>query len=89
LLIVAAVAVLVLGCLLAAVIHKTHGLRWRELVRDQAEDDGLRIAREELLTDEADAKAHAARIGIDIVTRRARKPGNGTAAREARPRGRA
>jgi hypothetical protein len=40
-------------------------------VRDQAEEDALRLRRQEVLADEFDARAHAAQVELDIKTVRA------------------
>ncbi|MGZ8714293.1 MAG: hypothetical protein ACXWZX_14095, partial [Mycobacterium sp.] len=39
-----------------------------ETIRDQAEEDALRLQRQEALADEFDARAHAAQVEIDIKT---------------------
>ena len=71
LMIVAAMAALVLASVLAGVVYQTRGPKWDELVRDQAEEDALRLSRQELLANESEAKAHAAQVEIDIKTVRA------------------
>jgi hypothetical protein len=73
LLIVAAMAALVLACVLAGVVYQTRSPKWGELVRDQAEADALRLSRQQLLADEFDARAHAGQVDIDIETVRASK----------------
>jgi hypothetical protein len=72
LLIVTATAALVLALVLAGVVYKTRAPKWRELARDQVEEDALQHSRQELLGDESDAKAHAAQVDIEITTVRAR-----------------
>lgn len=71
LLIVVALAALVLTGVLAGVVYKTRAPKWGEMVRDQAEEDALRLRRQEVLADEFDARAHAAQVEIDIKTVRA------------------
>jgi hypothetical protein len=71
LLVVTAMAALVLAGVLAGVVYKTRAPKWGEIVRDQAEEDALRLSRQELLADEFDARAHAAQVEIDIKTVRA------------------
>ena len=74
LIVVAALAVLVLAGVLALVVYKTrtqgrHGKG--ETIRDQADEDVLRLRRQEALADESAARAHAAQVEIDIKTARA------------------
>ena len=74
LIIVAALAALVLAGLLAVVVCKTrtqqrHGRG--ATIRDQAEEDALRLRRREALADESAARAHAAQVEVDIKTVRA------------------
>ena len=71
LMIVVAMATLVLAGVLAGVVYKTRAPKWGEIVRDQAEEDALRLRRQELLADEFDARVHAAQVEIDIKTVRA------------------
>jgi hypothetical protein len=71
LMIVVAMAALVLGCVLAGVVYQTRAPKWGEKVRDQPEEDALRLRRHEMLADEFDARAHAAQVEIDIKTVRA------------------
>jgi hypothetical protein len=42
-----------------------------QTIRDQVEEDALRLRREEVLADEFDARAHAAQVEVDIKTVRA------------------
>jgi hypothetical protein len=71
LMIVAAMAALVLASVLAGVVYQTRAPKRGEKVRDQAEEDALRLRRHEALADEFDARAHAAQVEIDIKTVRA------------------
>jgi hypothetical protein len=71
LMIVAAMAALVLVSVLAGVVYQTRAPKRGEKVRDQAEEDALRLRRHEALADEFDARAHAAQVEIDIKTVRA------------------
>jgi len=71
LMIVVAMAALVLAGVLAGVVYKTRAPKWGETARDQAEEDALRLRRQEVLADEFDARAHAAQVEIDIKTVRA------------------
>jgi len=71
LIIVTTLAVLVLAGVLAGVVYKTRTPRWGEMVRDQVEEDALRLRRQQTLADEFDARAHAAQVEIDIKTVRA------------------
>ena len=71
LIIVAALAALVLAGVLAGVVYKTRGPKWGDIVRDPAEEDALRLRRQEVLADEYAARAHAAQVEIDIKTVRA------------------
>jgi hypothetical protein len=73
LIVVTALAVLVLAGALAGVVYKTRTQKWGEMVRDQAEEDALRLRRHEALADEYTARAHAAQVEIDIKTIRARR----------------
>ena len=71
LMIVVAMAALVLAGVLAGVVYKTRAPKWGETARDQAEEDALRLRRQEVLADEYDARVHAAQVEIDIKTVRA------------------
>ncbi|MCW2624127.1 hypothetical protein [Mycobacterium sp.] len=74
LVIVTAMAALVLAGALALVVSKTRTSRRNvngTTIRDQAEEDALRLRRQEALADEFDARAHAAQVEIDIKTVRA------------------
>jgi hypothetical protein len=74
LIIVAAIAALVLAGMIALVMSKTRTLRRNingTTIRDQAEEDALRLRRQEMLADEYAARAHAAQVEIDIKTVRA------------------
>jgi hypothetical protein len=71
LMIVAAMAALVLASVRAGVVYQTRAPKLGEKVRDQAEEDALRLRRQEFLADEFDARAHAAQVEIDIKTVRA------------------
>jgi hypothetical protein len=74
LIIVTAMAALVLAGTLALVVSKTRPSRRSvngTTIRDQAEEDALRLRRQETLADEFDARAHAAQVEIDIKTVRA------------------
>jgi hypothetical protein len=71
LMIVVAMAALVLASVLAGVLYQTRAPKWGEKGRDQAEEDALRLRRQEVLADEFDARAHAAQVELDIKTVRA------------------
>ncbi len=74
LIVVAALAVLVLAGVLALVVYKTRSQQRHgkgETIRDQADEDVLRLRRQEALADESAARAHAAQVEIDIKTARA------------------
>ena len=73
LIVVTALAVLVLAGVLVGVAYKTRTAAPRQgtTIRDQAEEDALRLRRQEALADEFDARAHAAQVEIDIKTVRA------------------
>ena len=74
LIVVAALAVLVLAGVLALVVYKTRSQQRHgkgETLRDQADEDVLRLRRQEAFADECDARAHAAQVEIDIKTARA------------------
>jgi hypothetical protein len=74
LIIVAAIAALVLAGMIALVMSKTRASRRNingTTIRDQAEEDALRLRRQEMLADEFHARAHAALVEIDIKTVRA------------------
>ena len=69
---VAALAVLVLASVLAGVTYKTRTPKRGETIRDQVEEDALRLRRREALADEFAATVHAAQVEIEIKTVRAR-----------------
>ena len=74
LIVVAALALLVLAGVLALVVYKTRSQQRHgkgETIRDQADEDVLRLQRQEALADESAARAHAAQVEIDIKTARA------------------
>ena len=74
LIVVAALAVLVLAGVLALVVYKTRSQQRHgkgETLRDQADEDELRLRRQEVLADESAARAHAAQVEVDIKTVRA------------------
>jgi hypothetical protein len=71
LIVVTAMAALVLASVLAGVVYKTRAPKRVEPVRDEAEQDALRLTHHEVLADEFDARAHAAQVEIDIKTVRA------------------
>ena len=60
-----------LAGVLAGVVYKTRTPRRGETVREQAEEDALRVRRQEVLADEYAARAHSAKVEIDIKTVRA------------------
>ena len=70
-LLVTALAALVLVGVLAGVMYKTRTPKRGETVREQAEEDALRVRRQEVLADEYAARAHSAQVEIDIKTVRA------------------
>jgi hypothetical protein len=71
LIVVTALAVLALAGVLVWVTYKTRGPKMSETIRDQVEDDALRLRRREALADEFAARVHAAQVEIDIKTVRA------------------
>jgi hypothetical protein len=74
LIIVTAMAALVLAGTLTLVVYRTSPSRRKVrgmTIRDQVEEDALRLRRQETLADEFDARAHAAQVEIDIKTVRA------------------
>ena len=74
LIIVTAMAAVVLTGTLALVVSRTRPSRRivnGTTIRDQVEEDALRLRRQETLADEFDARAHAAQVEIDIKTVRA------------------
>ena len=74
LIVVAAMAALVLAGMIVGVAYKTRteGRRVKgETIPDQAEEDALRLRRQQALADEYAARAHAAQVEIDIKTIRA------------------
>ena len=71
---VTAIAALVLTGVLTLVVYKTRNQQRHgkgETIRDPAEEEALRLRRQEALADELDARAHAAQVEIDIKTVRA------------------
>jgi hypothetical protein len=68
LIVVTTLAVLVLAGVLAGVVYKTRPPKRGEMVRDQVEEDALRLRRQQALADEFDARAYAAQVEIDIKT---------------------
>jgi hypothetical protein len=71
LILVTAMAALVLTGVLALVVYKTRNQQRNgnsETIRDQVEEDALRLRRQEVLADQFDARAHAAQVEIDIKT---------------------
>ncbi len=64
-------AALVLTGVLAGVVYKTRAPKRVETVRDEAEQDALRLRRQEAFADELDVRAYAAQVEIDIKTVRA------------------
>jgi hypothetical protein len=74
LILVTAMAGLVLTGVLVLVVYKTRNQQRHgkgETIRDQVEEDALRLRRQEVLADQFDAQAHAAQVEIDIKTVRA------------------
>jgi hypothetical protein len=74
LILVTAMAALVLTGVLVLVVYKTRNQQSYgkgETIRDQVEDDALRLRRQEVLADQLDARAHAAQVEVDIKTDRA------------------
>ena len=74
LIIVAAIAALVLAGMLAVVVCKTrtqHRHGKSATIRDQAQEGAVRLRRQEALADISAARAHAARVEVDIKTVRA------------------
>ncbi len=74
LIIVASLATLVLAGALALVAYKTRSQKRHgkgETIHDQADEDALRLRRQEALADESAGRAHAAQVEIDIKTVRA------------------
>ena len=71
---VTALAALVLAGVLVLVVYKTRNQQRHgkgQTIRDQVEEDTLRLRRQEVLADQFDARAHAAQVEIDIKTVRA------------------
>jgi hypothetical protein len=69
-----AMAALSFAGLLAGMAYKTRTQQRNingETIRDQAEEDALRLRRREALADEYAVRAHAAQVEIDIKTIRA------------------
>jgi hypothetical protein len=74
LILVTAMAALVLTGVLALVVYKTRNQQRHgkgETIRDQVEENALRLRRQEVLADQFDARAHAAQVEVDIKTVRA------------------
>jgi hypothetical protein len=71
LIVVTALAALVLAGVLAGVVYKTRAPKSGKTVRDRSEEDALRLRRQEMLADEYAARAHSARVEIEIKTIRA------------------
>jgi len=71
LLLVTALAALVLAGVLAGVVYKTRTRPRGETVREQAEEDALRVRRQEVLADEYAARAHQPRSRSTSKTVRA------------------
>ena len=74
LIVVTAMAALMLAGMVVGVAYKTRTRQRNikgETVRDQAEEDVLRLRRREALADEYAARAHAAQVEIEIKTIRA------------------
>jgi hypothetical protein len=74
LIVVTAIAAFVLAGMIVGVVYKTRASRRNvngTTIRDQAEEDALRLRRQEMLADEFGARAHAAQVEIDIKTVRA------------------
>jgi len=74
LIVVAALATLALASVLVLVAYKTR-IRPRSgsgaTIREQTDDDALRLRRQEALADEFETRAHAAKVEVDIKTDRA------------------
>jgi hypothetical protein len=71
LIVVTALAAVVLAGMLVGVAYKTRTQQRNitgETIRDQTEEDALRLRRREALADEYAARAHAAEVDIDIKT---------------------
>ena len=74
LIVVAALATLVLASGLVLVAYKTRVRTPRgsgATIREQTEDDALRLQRQEALADEFETRTHAAKVEVDIKTVRA------------------
>ena len=71
LIVVAALAAFLIVGALAGVMYKTRTPKRGETIRDQVEEDALRLRRHEALADEFAARVHAAQVEIDIKTVRA------------------
>jgi hypothetical protein len=71
LIVVTALAVLALAGVLVWVTYKTRGPKMSETIRDQVEDDALRLQRQQVLADEYAARAQAAEAEIEIKIIRA------------------
>jgi hypothetical protein len=71
LIVVTSLAVLVLAGALTVVISKTWASHHRgegSTIHDRVAEDALRLRRQEALSDELGARAHAAEVEIDIKT---------------------
>ena len=74
LIIVAVMAALVLAGMLVVVVFKTRSQQRHgsgATIRDQADENALRLRRQDALADESAAKAHAAQVEVEIKTVRA------------------
>ena len=74
LIVFAALATLVLASGLVLVAYKTRVRTPRgsgATIREQTDDDALRLRRQEALADEFETRAHAAKVEVDIKTDRA------------------
>ena len=74
LIVVTAIAALVLAVMIVGVAYKTRTIQRHvngETFRDHADEDAQRLRRQQALVDEYAARAHAARVEIDIKTIRA------------------
>ncbi len=78
LIVVAALATLALASVLVFVAYKTRirprrgsGSGSGATIREQTDDDALRLRRQEALADEFETRAHAAKVEVDIKTDRA------------------
>jgi hypothetical protein len=81
LIVVTALAAVVLAGMLVGVAYKTRTQQRNitgETIRDQTEEDALRLRRREALADEYAARAHAAEVDIDNKTIRGLPPATAT-----------